>query len=294
MLRPAIIGSIKARPDDRHILHCLRSTSAIFRDIQSLEIVEFEDGKLAKAFDYEEYCKLIAESRQITNKYGKDINIIELISESSYESENAPYNIENGKYIATSNRIELSRQEIWCQAIGVPFGIDNYDIKFFPSELEFVDKVIKGFPDALVIHLKSIDAWRTYHYADAFIEYFAKKWDGNIILLDHVYKGLYSNVIELKTDIRKVWAVISKCKALIGIDSFGIHASGSTGVFTYGMFGPTDAKCRLLYSKAVSSSSYNKCGLQPCWYKPCRHVPCLNARKPSWYWDNFNEKKRII
>ncbi len=292
MLRPAIIGSMKARPDDRHILHCLKSTSAIFRDIAGLEIVEFEDGKLAKSFDYEEYCKLVLESRKLVSRLDGEITIFQLSkSESEYEFDNAPYVIQNGKYVATGKRIRLSRQEIWCRIVGVRFSRENYNVIFFDSELEYADRFLQGTDNPLVIHLKSVDKARSYQYPDAFIEYFAKRWDGNIILLDHAYKGLFSNVIELKADIRKVWAVISKCRALIGIDSFGIHASGSTGVFTYGMFGPTDAKCRLLYPKAVSSGGYDKCGLQPCWYRNCQHVPCINARKPSWYWDGFNEKK---
>jgi len=285
MLRPAIIGSMVKYPEARHILHCLKSTSPIFRDIQGLEIITFEDGKLAKAFDYDEYCKLVLESRKLINRLDGEITIFQLSkSESEYEFDNAPYVIENGKYVATGRRIRLSRQDIWCRIVGVPFSIENYNVKFFDSELEYADRVLSNLVNPLVIHLNSVDKARSYKYPDAFINYFAKKWDGDILVLDHEYRGTAKNVFLLKADIRKAWAVISKCKALVGIDSFGIHASGSTGVFTYGIFGPTDPKCRLLYKQAVSSSGYDKCGLQPCWYCNCQHVPCINTRKPSWYW----------
>lgn len=294
MLRPAIIGNMLKHPLARHILHCLKSTSCIFRDIQGLEIIEFEDGKLAKAFDYEEYQKLVLESRKLISRLDGEITIFQLSkSESEYEFDNAPYVIENGKYVATGRRIRLSRQEIWCKIVGVRFSRENYKCQFFDSELEYADKFLADLDNPLVIHLNSVDKSRSYRYPDAFIDYFAKPWQGHIIVLDHEYRGTRNNVIMLSADIRKVWAIISKCRALVGVDSFGIHAGGSAGIFTYGIFGPTDPKCRLLYSNAVSSSSYDKCGLQPCWYLNCQHVPCINARKPNWYWRDFSDRSGI-
>ena len=291
MLRPAIIGSMVKHPEARHVLHCLKNTSPIFRDIVGLEIVEFPDGKLAKGFDNDAYCKLVLESRKLISRLDGEMTIFQLSkSESEYEYENAPSQIVNGKYVPTGKKIELSRQDIWCNIVDVPFSIDNYNIKFFDAEYEYADKFLADKSNPLVIHLKSVDKARSYKYPDTFIDYFAKKWDGYIIVLDGEYRGLAKNVLTLKADIRQVWCVISKCSALIGIDSFGIHASGSTGVKTYGMFGPTDPRCRLLYHRAISSDSYEKCSVQPCWYKNCQYVPCLNARKPSWYWEDFRLK----
>lgn len=293
MCRPAIIGNIRKFPNSRHVLHCLDTTSPLARDIKNLEIVEFNSTG-TQQFDMNVYEKLLAESARLICKYGKNVKAYELITECQYETENAPYTIQNGKYIPTGKHINISRQEIWCDQVGVPFDMNNYDVNFFDSEHDYADSIMGAFQyePMLMIHLKSADDWRSYKYPNQFIDYFAKKWDGLVVVLDHEYQGIRKNVIMLnEKDIRKVWCLISKAQALIGVDSFGIHASGSTGVATYGMFGPTDPDCRLRYPKAVSSGAYLKCNIQYCWYQHCKHIPCLKARTPKWYW---NDTKRIL
>jgi hypothetical protein len=290
MLRPAIIGSMKQNQQDRHVLHCLSSISCLFRDIQWLEIVEF-DSTGTQQFDMKVYEGLLLQSRKLISHYDGLVRVFQLsISESEYEYNNAPYQVVKGQYVPTGKKIEISRQIIWCSVVGVPFSTENYHVLFFDAEHEYADKFLADKSNPLVIHLKSVDKARSYKYPDAFIEYFAKRWDGYVIIMDGEYRGTRKNVVALKDEIRKAWAVISKATALIGIDSFGIHASGSTGVSTYGIFGQTDPKCRLLYPRAVSSGSYEKCSIQPCWYSCCKYVPCLNARKPSWYWEDFRLK----
>jgi ADP-heptose:LPS heptosyltransferase len=293
MLRPAIIGSMKQNPQARHVIHCLENTAPLVRDIQGLEIVTF-DPTGTQHFDMGVYQKLLSQSKSLISKYGKDVITYELISECQYETDNAPYIIENGKYVPTGKKIMLSRQVLWCDAVGVSFDMQNYNVKFFPSEYDFADRFLRGLENPLVIHLKSVDKSRSYQYIDCFIEFFAKKHDGHIVVLDHNYHGTRKNVIELKSDdIRKIWCAISVCKILIGIDSFAIHAGGSTNVFTYGIFGQTDYKCRLLYPKVAHSNPYIQCPVQPCWYQPCKHVPCMNARTPKWYWNDI-EKKGLL
>jgi hypothetical protein len=293
MLRPCIVGNIHKFPNARHILHCLKSTSALVRDIVGLEIIEFDDSILGRSFDMQVYQRLLAESASLVSKYGSDVKVYELITECAYESENAPYVIENGKYVSTGKKIMLSRQALWCDQVGVSFDMDNYNVHFFDSELDYADSVMSKFQyePMLMIHLKSADAWRSYKYPDSFIDYFAKRWDGLVVALDHEYKGIRKNVIMLnEKDIRKVWCLISKAHLLVGVDSFGIHASGSVNVQTYGIFGPTDPDTRLEYHKATSCGAYLKCDYQYCWYQNCKYVPCMNARTPKWYWNDIERK----
>ena len=83
----------------------------------------------------------------------------------------------------------------------------------------------------------------------------------------------------------------------VGPDSWGIHAFGSTEVPVYGIFGPTDPKCRMLYSEPYWSPEYRRCGKQYCWYKPCedkitktKRFPCINSRTSLFYYNDIKRK----
>ncbi len=106
-------------------------------------------------------------------------------------------------------------------------------------------------------------------------------------------------------DIRYTWAAISKCDLFLGPDSFGVHAAGSLGIPTYGIFGPTDPRCRLAdykiakwndkWSLRIARRGFKKgCGRQYCWYTNCRHLSCINTKRPSYYWKDAKEKLKGV
>lgn len=289
MLRPAIIANIQKYPYDRHILHGHISILPIFKDITGLETKAFADYR---------YSVRKVKSTLLIKRYYPDAIIYELSRVcAEYETLNAPVKVEKRKFKLTGEQILLSRQELWCDTVGVSFNMDNYKVQFFKEEQDFARAMLDEFRDYIVIHAESNDKKRRdYTKMHFLIEYVAKKWDGWILTIgkDYQYKGLMRNIYSINNrDIRKIWCMISKSKLLIGIDSFGVHAAGSTGINTYGIFGSTDPECRLLYPKAFYSDPYDRCQWQYCWYQTCVERPCINRRSPKYYWEDICRKVNL-
>lgn len=331
MLRPAIIANMKRYPECRHILHIYSGVKCIFSDIQGLEIVpiihpkNIIDADQAAQYRYS-LSFLHAKDYNISNTYRLSTPCAD------YESYNSPFEsvAKNkirlsvtrsfGNYgpaiykrrwprivvdksvvnyaVATNRKINKSRQEIFCETIGVPFSVDNYNVNFSDEELYISDNVINGSGDVIGIHMRTSTHQRDYKYMIDLVEYVASKVNA-VITFDHQweYTGRRSNIISSVHGIRAKWAIMSKLKMLIGPDSFAIHAMGSLGLDTYGMFGPTDPSCRLTHYKRTAWNGKWKlpilrrgfrlgCGRQYCWYKTCQHRGCLNAMSPKYYWND--------
>jgi hypothetical protein len=202
-----------------------------------------------------------------------------------YETENLPY-------------ITKSRQEIFCETVGVKFSQCNYNVKFTNEELEAADNLLQKHSRCIGVHLRSAEKWRDFRYVNVakrkirmfnIVELLAKKFDGYIVTFDGgiKYDGRRKNVISFaEEDIRLKWAIASKMLVGIGPDSAYVHMFGSAGVPTYGIFGPTDPRIRLLYPNCYYSPRYYKCGYQYCWYlyPRCRYnIGCINSHASRFY-----------
>lgn len=272
MLRPAIIGNIKNNPNDEHILHTLGDTADIYSDIDGLQITKIFSDNLDKRYQI---------SKNLACKYKSPI-IFKLSTPCASRED-----IENPL-------IYTPRQKIYCDVVGVEFDINNYNMRFTDAESQYADDFIADKPNAIILHLDSNESWREYKYKKMLIDYFAENWDGHILLMgvNNYKNSKYDNVHPLNFSIRLSLAVVSKCQALVGIDSFGVHASGSCGTFTFGLFGPTNPKIRLLYKNVSWLPEYKYCKYQYCWYNGkylCKNHWCLNTYTPQMIYDYFVE-----
>lgn len=328
MIRPAILANMREHPERRHVAHIFAATAAILEDIEGIELVPIHTPP-----DTEEDEHTVARfnvSRTIAETYAP-YRIHNLSNPcSAYETLNAPWRkvpsnrrkcrfSRTHPYIPlksyriprlqfTNERVVLrertglavlsSRQEIFCRECDVKFDTD-YGVSFSEEEEEFAEDFLEGMDNPVGIHLRSSERWRDYERMDMLVEYAARKHKGTIVTIDRegAYYGRRSNVASLLHDnVRYVWAVISRLKRLIGPDSFGVHAAGSTGVETYGIFGPTDPAVRLKYRQAAWCDKWNTrilrrglkpgCGYQYCWYTACEKRDCINSRLPGFYWND--------
>ena len=276
MLRPAIVANMKKYPRKDHVLHIRSSEAPMFSDIEGLKIVPI-DGKST-------LLRQRSSSKELA-KYGK--HTLHGLSTpcSVYESENLPYIIK-------------SRQEIFCETVGVKFNYKNYSVSFTEEELDFANDFLFGCGGCIGIHLRSAEPWRDFRYVNIkknkirmfnVVEMLASKFDGYIVTFDgdKKYEGKAKNVISMASEgIRLKWAVASNMLLGIGPDSAYVHMFGATNVPVYGIFGPTDPKVRLRYPNSYYSPPYKKCKSQYCWYlyPRCRHnIGCMNSRTSVFY-----------
>lgn len=270
MLRPAIVANMSKKPRARHVLHIWEAVSRIFNDIDGLEIVPL-GGEEGERYD---------KSRRLLRGYNKG-NLYELSSPGlQYETSVQPH-------------VNKSRQEIFCDVVGVPFSKSSYRVTFSESEEQFARHFVCGMDNPIGIHVRASQWYRDYEFIKLLVEYFAKKYDGTVVTFDdkYIHNTRKTNIASLAVpNYRLSWAVMSKMNILVGPDSFGIHAAGSAGVPVYGLFGPTDPRCRLKYENAAWLDSYSTCGRQYCWYKPCRQISCLSTRLPGFLWDDIVAK----
>ena len=334
MLRPAIIANMKRYPERRHIIHTYADTAPIYKDIDNLEVVTIKESK---ALNHEKAnVYRLGVSLRLALKYDSVANFYALSSPcADYESERSPFDAREKhrtKYfferfdgylptllprlkskdivkrmaVPTGRSIIKSRQQIFCDVVGVPFTLGNYNVQFSMEEEQYANSIVGDVGDFVAVNLKASTPVRDYKYMDALVDYTAARENAVCITdYDAEYRGKRSNVFLIgNKDIRKAWAVISRAKWFIGPDTFGVHAAGSTGVSTYGIFGPTDPKCRLTHYKHAAWNDKWKtrilrrgmrrgCGRQYCWYKPCRFISCINLKPPGYYYHDAVKKLRL-
>ena len=204
--------------------------------------------------------------------------------------------------IPTNNVIRKSRQDIFCDTVGVDFNINNYNVIFTDEEHNIACDFVGDKNFVVGVQIKSSTKTRDYKYSVELVEYISKFAD-LVIVFDSKwrYSGSRLNIKSSTFGIRQQWANIAKLSMLIGPDSFGVHAAGSLGIPTYGIFGPTDPKCRLTnYECATWNEKWRLpiarrglkrgCGRQYCWYQPCKHISCINSRSPKYYWEDAIKK----
>lgn len=307
MARPAVIGKINDNLDRQVILHIREPEACIFEDIENLEVVpiptfpdDYLEGKLL--FDTKMISRIKANRKKRFDYSAKIIDSYQYPEVYRLSSPCAEYEVANAPDIVKS------RQQIFCDVLKVKFSMFNYNVKFSLEEEKFADDFLGGMGKTIGIHLRTADLWRDYRYMTLkhqgtkmwdLVEWIAKRFDGNIITFDAEwkYEGRLRNVKSLvHPNFRYVWAVMARMLLGIGPDSAGVHAFGSAFVPTYGLFGPTDPRCRLIYPY-VNYSSKGGCPYrrQYCWYNICRRknksmVYCLNRRSVKYYWEDIKRK----
>jgi hypothetical protein len=278
MLRPAIIENMRLYPKADHIIYSKLPYGDIYKDIEGLEIINMT---LNREDAFNTICS------QHNNKETRISNVYNTCGR--YESSNQPCLIERGKYMFTGNIISKTRQEIWADEIGVKLNKLDYNVGFFDNELEYADEFVDD-RNIIVLHLTSSERWRDYIYKEVLVDFIAEHYDGSVFIMDIGYKhygGRTNIIVNDNIPIRKVWSIISKSKLLIGVDSSGVHLSGSVGVPTFGLFGPTDPKIRLKYDNVgwLDNKKLCKAKSMPCWYQPCEEKYCLDIQ-PKDVWDS--------
>jgi len=280
MLRPALVTNIEKNPDCDHILYCTFEVIPILSDIPGLELVGIPGKNVSQRH-------IVAQNK---------------ISDVGYDRVYVLNNCCVSYELATMPNVDKSRQELFCDAIGVTFDANKYNVRFSESELEFADNFLANLtPPFIGIHMKPAMAWREYPYMEWLINRVAKDLNGTVITVDpeYRYNGRKKNVSSLiSPDIREVWATMSKMNLGIGVDSWGCHAWGSTGVDVYGIFGPTDPKIFLQYPGKMAWAPLTKlCPYKKrCWYRPCaspkdtmptKPPRCLSVLSPPPLWQDI-------
>lgn len=274
MLRNAIVGRIRSNPNIRYVLHIYSNVADIFTDIKGLEVVPLSGSSHNVMNSY---------SESLCKNYGRYIVYDLSDCDAKYEC-------------ANMDHIVKSRQEIYCNELGITFSKKNYGMDFSNEELQVALDVV-GDRECIGIHLKGAEKWRDYRFINIkrnqlkmwnIVERLAKYYDGYIVTFDNElsYSGRRKNILSfVSPNIRHTLAVMSLMRIGIGPDSFGVHGFGFLGVPVYGIFGPTDPAIRLKYNNAYWSPK-SDCPYQYCWYKymSCKTgISCLNARTSKFY-----------
>jgi len=254
MVRPAVNAFIAQNPEREVYIRTSRPLDGVFLDINCAGIL-LEDPK----FEYELF----------------DMNAPCL----NYELSHHPFIVVNQKkLIPSGKKILLSRQEIFCDVVGVKFDQSNYNVRFTEEELQFAEDYIKGLNNILLIHCNANEPSRSYKYESALLDYVSKHWDGYIIAIRPKKDPKRNNVIVWQDgSIRQLWSVMTKSTAGIMVDSGPIHLMGSIGGVVYAVFGPISPSIRLKYPHAYWKDI--KCQYthdKPCWYTPCRGSYCMS------------------
>lgn len=277
MARPAWNASIEKWPHHTHYIYCQQELIPLISDIERL-------------------VPIAVPGRTVSQRHAIAKGMIEEFGHTRYVNMNScclEYEVQN------QPDVKKSRQQLFCEAAGVEFDPNNYKVQFSSEELAFGMSFLSKLELPIIgLHIKPAMAWRVYPYMDWLIKVISKDIVGTLVTVDHEfeYHGRCKNVVSLlEPDIRKVWATMSLMAVGMGVDSFGCHAWGSSGVDIYGIFGSTDPAIFLQYPVKVAWSPLTKlCPLKRrCWYKQCNNTKekdlvspprCLSVLWPRKIW----------
>lgn len=180
----------------------------------------------------------------------------------------------------TDPMLRRSRQEIFSEACGVEFDIDNYNFVLHDEDLEAKKKL--ELPDRyVVIGMKTSTWWKDYRYTERLVwrlKRLGRKFDFHVVTMDeHIrypLKGVYGLIEQKLTDL---YGVIAQSLMTISLDSAYAHVAGALEVPVFGIYGPTPPEKFLRYKKVCWLSRFDRCDRQYCWYKPCKLRRCLSV-----------------
>lgn len=181
----------------------------------------------------------------------------------------------------TDPKLRRSRQEIFSEACGVEFDINNYNFVLHDEDLIAKDRL--NLPDRyVVIGMRTSTSWKDYRYMEwlvAKLRNLGRKFDFHIVTMDenirYPLKGVYGLIGQKLTDL---YGVIAQSLMTVSLDSAYAHVAGALEVPVFGIYGPTPPEKFLRYKKPCWLSRFDRCDRQYCWYKPCKLRPCLSVR----------------
>ena len=191
--------------------------------------------------------------------------------------------------------IYRSRQELFCEACGVQYKIENNRL-FVTDHDNMVARKAIPFDQYVVVHCSSNSKFRDlpHYHTDYLIKLLSERLEPSnmgVVLISHGWKYKHhkrKNIIRvLQPPLSHTIAVINNSMGLIGSDSMGIHVAGALGLPSYGIFGMTNPEMRMAYPKADWYRRYNRCHRQYCWYHPCVFRFCLKAINMKHVADDF-------
>jgi ADP-heptose:LPS heptosyltransferase len=181
--------------------------------------------------------------------------------------------------------IHKSRQQLFCEACGVKYKIENNKLFVSEEDNTIARQAIK-LDRYVVVHCSSNSKFRDlpHYHTDFLIKKLSEKLKPEgigVVLISHNWKYKHhkrDNIVRvLQPPLRHTIAVINNSMGLIGADSMGVHVAGALGLPTYGLFGMTNPNMRMLYPVSSWYKGYNRCHRQYCWYHPCAFRFCLKA-----------------
>lgn len=179
----------------------------------------------------------------------------------------------------TELALRRSRQEIFSEACGVEFNINNYNFVLHDEDLEAKEKI--GLPDRyIVIGVRTSTSWKDYRYMEWLVKGLKKlgrKFDFHVVTMDETIRysiqGVYGLIGQKLTDL---YGVIAKSLMTVSLDSAYAHIAGALEVPIFGIYGPTPPEKFLRYKMVCWLSRFSRCDRQYCWYSPCKYRCCLS------------------
>lgn len=291
MMIPSLVALKKQAGNDLVIVSCVDYIAPIF------DMCPYVDAILSYTSD-EIKDELDKSDLDLLDEHGSVIyKFYDPCPASLYESENHPFALIKSlnRALPTGNVISKSRQEIFCEHVGVEFSMDNYCLDVNGDYSDSIDKLGRY----IVYQPFTNEPRRNYPYYDMLFRKLVRlgeKIDFNVVSIDSSkwinIKGVH-NVVG--SSLKYVAALLKSAAAFIGCDSMGAHLAGALETETFGIFGPTDPSVRLKYKRVhwnprLSIAGRN-CPRQYCWYLPCKKRFCLRSSRcsPSAILDQFKE-----
>lgn len=178
----------------------------------------------------------------------------------------------------TEPHLRRPRVEIFSEACGVKFDIENYNFVLHEEDLAAKERL--NLPDRyIVVGVQTSTFWKNYIYIGWLVKKLVKlgkQFGFQVVTMDeHIQfdiKGVIGLVQEKLTDL---YGVIAQSLMTVSMDTAYAHIAGALEVPVFGIYGPTPPEKFLRYKKTSWLSAFTRCDRQHCWYQPCKLRPCL-------------------
>lgn len=178
----------------------------------------------------------------------------------------------------TEPYLRRSRVEIFSEACGVEFNINNYNFVLHEEDLAAKERL--NLPDRyIVVGVQTSTFWKNYIYIGWLIKKLVKlgkQFGFQVVTMDEHIQFDIKDVISLvQQKLTDLYGVIAQSLMTVSMDSAYAHIAGALEVPIFGIYGPTPPEKFLRYKKTSWLSSFIRCNRQYCWYQPCKLRPCL-------------------
>lgn len=196
------------------------------------------------------------------------------------------------------NRIEIFASELGLGKLRLAKLYNRPRIILSQPEKDFANQfwVGRDLTDKKVIgiQLHSDESYRDYPFMHSIVENLSHYYKILVFDSEKITGFDFENVIKVHSlPLRKVFALINKCDAIIAPDSSFVHIAAAFDIPTVALFGPIDGKLRTKdypYCKYVDARDELKC--MPCWRN--ESIPCkLTGLRNSVCMESIPVKKII-